>query len=82
MPSQNDLVEVFKAKAARRSCPWCDTNDWFVASGGDKFAAILLSNIEGVAKADGLEALPITCRNCGYVQLHLTSVLEKAVEHS
>jgi hypothetical protein len=79
MASQEDLIDVFKAKAARGKCPWCDENDWSVVSGGDMFAAIRLSNVEGVSTSRGLEALPMGCKNCGYVQLHLTSVLEKEV---
>ena len=77
MAGFSDLIKTFKAKAARGTCPWCDANDWTVASGGELFAAVLLSDVEGMTVPDGLEAIPMACKNCGYVQLHLTALLGK-----
>jgi hypothetical protein len=80
MASYADLIAAFKAKAARGNCTWCDANDWTVVGGTDKFAAIHLSNLEGISTSEGVETVAFSCKNCGRIEFHLTSVLGQSLD--
>jgi hypothetical protein len=52
-------------------CPVCSENNWAYGLG-----TVAIPQAAPNPDRAGLEALPLICRNCGYVRLHAANYLE------
>lgn len=66
------IFDFLRSRDARIACPFCGREDWH---GWDE--RVSLPHVaRGAAVDRGTEALPLTCRNCGFIRLQSSHVLD------
>jgi hypothetical protein len=70
MGGPRDLQDFMASRDARRPCPACGHEEW---DGWDQ--RLTLSRTLNGAEHTPFEAIPLVCRNCGFVRLHSAHVL-------
>ncbi len=74
----NDLdafADALVRRKADRDCPACGVNDWAFAATPMLLQAT--GDEEGLVVGKGYPLLARVCDNCGFMSLHLVSVLEQ-----
>jgi transcription elongation factor Elf1 len=74
--SANDVEKRIARWTKRNSCPFCDTQEWFVLSndsGGEPIVgAVLTTNV----LAGNVPAYTLFCGNCGFVRQHVVPIVD------
>jgi transcription elongation factor Elf1 len=66
------IFDFLRSRDARLACPFCGGEDWY---GWDE--RVGLEHVTDSGTVDrGMQAIPLTCANCGFIRLQSAHVLD------
>lgn len=72
MSAKRPIFAFLRSRGARLECPFCGGRDW---EGWDE--RVSLDHVRGSSAVNRrAQAFPLMCRNCGFIRLQATHVLD------
>jgi C4-type Zn-finger protein len=80
----NEVEKRIGNRTKRNTCPFCDTEKWFVLNQDTKGGPIVGAVMTTVLHAGTVPAYTLFCANCGFTRQHVVSIVagETRVEGS
>jgi hypothetical protein len=69
------LGEAVDKAGARLDCPSCGHKEWAFLEGPIELPA-------AGGRPKGFQALPLTCKRCGFIRLHAASILDRYIDRA
>lgn len=78
-PNVERLLAALDKAHARRDCPCCGNKEW---TAWEKVTSLALPTADPANEAVAIEALGLTCAQCGFVRFHAAQALEQYADET